>query len=306
MPSHQLPSLPLCTADEPTAWPLSAASWSADDSRRTLREEDVHRVMEDACDHDDHATQDSAHIALEQQHNSRFESDGVRYRASHSHRHRSTPSTPVVSPRASPPASESRVSQCILARQVYLVKLCRALIMYGAPKHRLEEYIYLHPELHDDRLRLGPAELELVRVSEGIDHGRLQDVHDINMDVAHDRLGVEEAARRLDEVLDKRPMFEVWFLILIYGLASACVAPFAFKGRLIDLPIAFILGCIVGLLQLVFAANGELACVSDFLAAAITSFLARGFGSINDEQLFCPSTLAQSSLVMNLPGSMFL
>ncbi|KAG6316563.1 hypothetical protein E4U22_006978, partial [Claviceps purpurea] len=29
----------------------------------------------------------------------------------------------------------------ILAREKYLVKLCRALIMYGAPKHRLEEYM---------------------------------------------------------------------------------------------------------------------------------------------------------------------
>ncbi|KAG6050199.1 hypothetical protein E4U39_004604 [Claviceps sp. Clav50 group G5] len=113
---------------------LSAASWSADDSRRNLGDEDVHRVMDGAGDHDDPVTQDDAHIASEQQHHSRFESDGVRYRASHSRRHPSTPSPespPAVSPRASPPAPESRP----------LVKLSGALIMYGTPPHQLEEYM---------------------------------------------------------------------------------------------------------------------------------------------------------------------
>ncbi|CCE26767.1 uncharacterized protein CPUR_00236 [Claviceps purpurea 20.1] len=145
--------------------------------------------------------------------------------------------------------------------------------------------------------------VELVRASEGIDLGRVQDVHDINMDVAHDRLGVEEAGRRLDEVSGARSEYKVWFLILMYGLASACVAPFGFGGRLIDLPIAFILGCTVGVLQLVFAdKSGRHAEVLEFLAAAITSFMARGFGSINHGQLFCFSALAQSSIVMCLPG----
>ncbi|KAG6063607.1 hypothetical protein E4U16_000857 [Claviceps sp. LM84 group G4] len=207
----------------------------------------------------------------------------------------------------------------ISARQKYLIKLAGALIMYGTPPHQLEEYMSMSSRaLEIDALffylpgcmaiifahsTAGPAEANVVRASEGIDLGRQQDVHDILMDVAHDRLGVEEAARRLDGVSGARPEFEVWFLILMYGLASACVAPFGFEGRLIDLPIAFILGCNVGLLQLVFTAKNELrALVFDFLAAVMTSFLARGFGSINNGQLFCFSTLAQSSLVICLPG----
>ncbi|CCE26765.1 uncharacterized protein CPUR_00234 [Claviceps purpurea 20.1] len=149
--------------------------------------------------------------------------------------------------------------------------------------------------------------VEQVHASEGIDLGRAQDVHDINMDVAHGRLGVEEGARRLDEVSGARSEYKVWFLILMYGLASACVAPFGFGGRLIDMPIAFILGCTVGVLQLVFAAKSErYAYVFEFLPAAITSFMARGFGSINNGQLFCFSALAQSSIVMCLPGYVIL
>ncbi|KAG6088724.1 hypothetical protein E4U30_000221 [Claviceps sp. LM220 group G6] len=311
---------------------VSTESWLTDDSMRSSEDEEIHGTMDSAGDHDDHddhATQDDAHSASEQQHHSLSESDGVRYRASHSRRHPSTPSPPVVSPRASPraspPASESRVRggpvhmSSISARQRYLIKLSRALIMYGAPPHQLEEYMSMSSralEIEGEfsyipgymaisfaRSTAGPAEVKLVKVSEGMNLGRQQDVYDILMDVAHDRLGVEEGSRRLDGVPDARPESKVWFRILMYGLASACVAPFGFEGRLVDLPIAFILGCIVGLSQLVFTAKTEpRARVYDFLAAVVTSFLARGFGSINNGQLFCFSTLAQSSLVMCLPG----
>ncbi|KAG5967052.1 hypothetical protein E4U57_001381 [Claviceps arundinis] len=311
---------------------VSTESWFTDDSMRSSEDEEIHGVMDSAGDHDDHVTQDDAHSASEQQPHSRFESDGVRYRASHSRRHPSTPSPPVVSPRASPrvspPASESRVRggpvhmSSISARQQYLIKLSRALIMYGAPPHQLEGYMSMSSRALEiegkffyipggmaisfARSTAGPAEVKLVKVSEGMDLGRQQDVYDILMDVAHDRLGVEEGERRLDGVSGARPKSKVWFRILMYGLASACVAPFGFEGRLVDLPIAFILGCIVGLSQLVFTAKTERARVCDFLAAVVTSFLARGFGSINNGQLFCFSTLAQSSLVMCLPGYLVL
>ncbi|KAG5981953.1 hypothetical protein E4U55_002460 [Claviceps digitariae] len=211
----------------------------------------------------------------------------------------------------------------IISRHQYLLKLCRALMMYGAPTHRLEEYMTMSSRVLEiegqflyipgcmiisfDDSTTHTAEVKLVRVPQGIDLGKLRDVHDIYKDVVHDKLGVEEAARRLDEVLNRRLKFQVWFQVLVYGLASACVAPFAFEGRFIDLPIAFLLGCIVGLLQLVFAPNNELyAHVFEVSAAVITSFLARGFGSIQGGELFCFSTLAQSSIALILPGYMVL
>ncbi|KAG6072291.1 hypothetical protein E4U33_003309 [Claviceps sp. LM78 group G4] len=107
---------------------------------------------------------------------------------------------------------------------------------YGAPTHRLEEYMSMSSRALEiearflyipDCVTIGldpgpsmahPAEVELVRVSEGINLGRQQDVHDILMDVTHDRLGVEEA-RRLDEVLDKRPKFEV---LPVYHIKPPC------------------------------------------------------------------------------------
>jgi uncharacterized membrane protein YjjP (DUF1212 family) len=72
---------------------------------------------------------------------------------------------------------------------------------------------------------------------------------------------------------------------------------------MIDLPIAFILGCILGILQLIVAPRSLLyANVFEIVAAMVTSFLARAFGSINGGNLFCFPALAQSAIALILPG----
>ncbi|KAM3484501.1 hypothetical protein MY8738_002190 [Beauveria namnaoensis] len=206
-----------------------------------------------------------------------------------------------------------------IARHRYLMKLCRALMMYGAPTHRLEEYMTMSARVLEiesqflylpscmiisfDDSSTHTTEVKLIRVPQGIDLGKLRDVHNIYKHVVHDKLGVEDATKQLDEVINRDTKFPVWFRIIMYGVASASVAPFAFEGRFIDLPCAFILGCIVGILQLVFAPSNELyAHVFEVSASIITSFIARGFGSINNGQLFCFSALAQSSIALILPG----
>ncbi|ATY61169.1 DUF1212 domain membrane [Cordyceps militaris] len=206
-----------------------------------------------------------------------------------------------------------------IARHRYLMKLCRALMMYGAPTHRLEEYMTMSARVLEiesqflylpscmiisfDDSSTHTTEVKLIRVPEGIDLGKLRDVHNIYKHVVHDKLGVEDATKQLEDVINSDTKFPVWFRIIMYGVASASVAPFAFEGRFIDLPCAFILGCIVGILQLVFAPSNELyAHVFEVSASIITSFIARGFGSINNGQLFCFSALAQSSIALILPG----
>ncbi|KAJ4226445.1 hypothetical protein NW759_005031 [Fusarium solani] len=211
----------------------------------------------------------------------------------------------------------------IIQRHRYLLKLCRALMMYGAPTHRLEEYMTMSSRVLEieaqflylpgcmiisfDDSTTHTTEVKLVRVPQGIDLGRLRDVHNIYKEVVHDKVGVEEATKRLDEVILNKPKFNIWLRVFLYGVASACVAPFAFQGRFIDLPIAFILGAIVGILQLVLAPSNELyAHVFEVSAAVVTSFLGRAFGSINNGELFCFSALAQSSIALILPGYMVL
>jgi uncharacterized membrane protein YjjB (DUF3815 family) len=81
----------------------------------------------------------------------------------------------------------------------------------------------------------------------------------------------------------------------------------AFQARLIDIPIAFFLGSLLGFMQLIVAPQSDLySNVFEISAAVVTSFLARAFGSIRGGNLFCFSALAQSSIALILPGYMVL
>jgi len=211
----------------------------------------------------------------------------------------------------------------IISRHQYLIKLCEALMMYGAPTHRLETYMRMSARvlaiegqfmylpgtmiISFDDSNTHTTEVKIIRSPQGVDLGRLRDVHQIYKEVVHDRIGVEEATSRLKDVIGRKDKFPVWLRILLFGLASATVAPFGFEGRYIDMPIAFILGCLVGFLQLFLAPSNELyANVFEITAAVATSLLSRAFGSINSGNLFCFSALAQSSIALILPGYMVL
>ena len=148
---------------------------------------------------------------------------------------------------------------------------------------------------------------------QGVDLGRLADTHNVYKNVVHDLIGVEEATQELDEIMSRRPRFNKWILVLMYGLASATVGPFAFGARPIDMPVIFCLGCLVGLMQHILAPRSVLySNVFEVSAAVLTSFLARALGSIKitrngqTEELFCFSALAQSSIALILPGFMVL
>ncbi|GIK01804.1 hypothetical protein Aspvir_005845 [Aspergillus viridinutans] len=213
----------------------------------------------------------------------------------------------------------------LLSRQRYLIRLCRALMKYGAPTHRLEEYMTMTARVLEidgqflyipgcmiisfDDASTHTTEVKVVRSAQGVDLGKLSDVHIVYKEVIHDVIGVEEAIQRLEEIMKKKNKYSVWMLILVHGFASASVGPFAFNARPIDLPIAFLLGCLLGVLQLVLSPRSNLySNVFEISAAVLTSFLARAFGSIRyeGERLFCFSALAQSSIALILPGYMVL
>jgi uncharacterized membrane protein YjjP (DUF1212 family) len=212
-----------------------------------------------------------------------------------------------------------------LARQNYLRRLCKALMMYGAPTHRLEEYLNMSARVLEieaqflympgcmivafDDSSVHTSEVKLVRTSQGVDLGKLRDVHEIYKDVVHDRIGVEDATPRLEAIMARKDKFNRWLRVPMYGLASATVGPFAFNARFIDLPFCFLLGCIIGWLQLIVAPGNDLISnVFEIGASVITSFAARALGSIRHDgkELFCFSAMAQSSIALILPGFMVL
>lgn len=144
----------------------------------------------------------------------------------------------------------------------------------------------------------------LSRTAQGLELGKLKDVHEIYKEVLHDVISVDEAIDRLSKVMDSGDKYNKWLRVLGFGLASATVAPFGFEGRLIDMPMCFLLGAIVGYLQLIAAPSSPIYNnVFEVGATIITSFIARGLGSIGGaNSLFCFSAMAQSSIALILPG----
>lgn len=209
----------------------------------------------------------------------------------------------------------------LLARQQYIMQLCRALMKYGAPTHRLEEYMLMTSNVlevkaqflyipgcmfmsFDDPLTR-TAEVKIIRVVQGLDLSRLAETHNVYKNVVHDLVGVESATQDLDEIMQRKPRYNRWTLVLLTGLASVAVGPYSFGARPIDLPIIFVLGCLVGFMQHILApASATYSNVLEVSAAILTSFLARAFGSIqhNGDRVFCFAAMAQSSIAMILPG----
>ena len=206
-----------------------------------------------------------------------------------------------------------------MSRQAYLMKMCRALMNYGAPTHRLEEQMRMSARVLEiegqflyipgcmiisfDDSRTHTTEVKIVRTQQAIDLGKLREVHDIYKETLHDMISVDVAMDRLDACTRRPQRYPNWMLVPVYGLASACVGPFAFGARPIDLPIAFFLGCCLGFMQLILAPKSELySNIFEVTAAVFTSFLARAFGSIRGGQVFCFSALAQSAIALILPG----
>jgi uncharacterized membrane protein YjjP (DUF1212 family) len=206
-----------------------------------------------------------------------------------------------------------------LSRQDYIIKLCRALMIFGAPTHRLEEYLSMTARVLEidgqflylpgcmiisfDDKSTHTTEVRIVRTAQGIDLGKLKDVHHIYKEVMHDVIGVEEGTSKLDVLMTSKDKFNPWLRVLIFGLTSATAGPFSFSARLIDLPLSFCFGCLVGVLQLIVAPKSQLySNIFEVSATVVVSFLARAFGSIKGGNLFCFSAMAQSGIVMLLPG----
>ncbi|EXJ76348.1 uncharacterized protein A1O5_00856 [Cladophialophora psammophila CBS 110553] len=213
----------------------------------------------------------------------------------------------------------------IIACRKYLKKLARCLMAVGAPTHRLEEYmktsaralnidgdfLYMPGSMLvsiNDRVTMS-TEVTLVKESQNVDLGKFRDVFDVYKLVIHGKYTAEQGTADLDEIMRKRGRHCLPLRIFAYGIAAIAVGPFAFAARPVDFGPSFILGCILGWLQLVVVTRSEqFSHVFEILASVLISFASRGLGSIYHKgtAVFCFSAIAQSSIALILPGYMVL
>lgn len=211
----------------------------------------------------------------------------------------------------------------ILQRQRFILRMCKALMLYGAPTHRLEEYMIMTSRVLeiDGQFVYFPgtmivafgdaatrtSEVHLVRCAQGVNLSKLSETHHMYKGVIHDLVGVEEASAKLEELLARKNLYPPWLCVFFYGLGSAMVTPFAFSGGWYDIPISFGVGLCVGYLQFYVSSKSNLySSVFEVTASIVVSFIARAIGSINGGNTFCFSAIAQGSLALILPGYIIL
>lgn len=216
-----------------------------------------------------------------------------------------------------PPSTKERTSR----EQVYLIQICRALMMFGAPTHRLEMFMKLSADAvglplqsfylpgcmflsFNDTLQASQG-VQIVRCTPSLNLSKLRDAHFVYKDVIHKGVGVDDATAQVRDIIERKEKFPRWARILSYGLASAFIGPVSYGARPIDLPIIFIIGSMIGFLELILAPKSELyGYVFEISVAILASFVGRGFGSIpfNSNPGFCFSAISQASIVLILPG----
>jgi uncharacterized membrane protein YjjP (DUF1212 family) len=203
----------------------------------------------------------------------------------------------------------------------YIYKLAKALMLYGAPGHRLERYLsmtaialrvnvdftYLpdHMTMYIDDDMNHTGYTRLIKGA-GTDLGRWLDVHNVSKHVINDRMTIEDGAYELREITNRKSEHSDWFLFFIYGLAGIGIAPFAYGARFVDLPLCFVLSVMLGVMQVKLAPRNHLYSVLFEVSAAITfSFLGRLLGSIRNlegDRVFCYGAVSEAAINLIQPG----
>ena len=210
----------------------------------------------------------------------------------------------------------------LIHRQEFLLTLCKAFMLFGAPNHRLEEYMTLTAKVLEVEATFiylpgmmlanfsdpvtRTSDLKLVRVGQGLNLNKLDQAHDIYESVVYDRIGVDEASKELADLFSSKEFLNTYWIILLYGLSSMFVLIF-FNGAWLDMIPSFCMGALLGFLQCVIAPKNALySSVFEVGSAILLSFIGRAIGSIANGKYFCFSAIVLSGLSMILPGYMIL
>ncbi|KAI7819433.1 hypothetical protein BC939DRAFT_400413 [Gamsiella multidivaricata] len=200
----------------------------------------------------------------------------------------------------------------ILTRQSFLIMMTKALILYGAPSHRIEETCVLlarkmevdasfsllpglmtvsfsDPETHTSDTRH-------LKCSQGMDMSRLAEVHRIALAVLRGE-SIEKANRELEQVTLEPPIYPLWLTLLGWLGSSACVAPLAFGGGWYDMVVAGFCGLMVGILGIVAGKFPVYGNVFEMTSSILVGFVAKAFGD-----RVCFSAVALAGVVVLLPG----
>ena len=220
----------------------------------------------------------------------------------------------------------SRLASDVLEKNIYLLKLCKAFLLFGIQAHRLEEYLHITADFLEIAAEsqyvphcmfvvltnpfFEQNEIHLLKESTSVDLGKLEDIYHVYESVVGQEANLQTAIRNLDSIIRRRRTYRNFLLILLHGVAALCAGTFAFSARPVDFPPLFLFGCLLAILQLIVLRTPiRNSHILEVLTSIIVAFTARALGSIynaNGEPYLCFSGIVQGTIALILPGHIIL
>ncbi|KAF4622432.1 hypothetical protein D9613_009458 [Agrocybe pediades] len=207
----------------------------------------------------------------------------------------------------------------IIQRQEFLMKLTRAMMMFGGPSHRLQSQIMSAARVLDIHLNLlylpdvvlisfdddtsGTSHIKLIKQTSALDLGKLKDAFALYWKVIHDKLSVSDASTELDALMRKEPLYNWWQQILIGGMCSAAICTISFGGSFLDAVISFPFGALLVVIQTLGARNILYTYVFEVTVTTLFSFISAALATTH---IICYPAVTSSSVVLILPGFLVL
>jgi uncharacterized membrane protein YjjP (DUF1212 family) len=203
----------------------------------------------------------------------------------------------------------------ILQRQEFILKLARAMMMFGGPTHRLQAQIQSTAKVLEidlscmylpdtmiisfDDSATGTSNIKFIRQGSALDLGKLQDAYQLYWRVIHDECSVSEASSELNKLMLKKPFYNWWQLVLIGGFCSMAICSVSFAGSFIDSLVVFPMGALLVAVQLLSVRNELYSNVFEITIATLLSFISAALAATHK---FCYPAVTSSSVVLILPG----
>ncbi|OAC98323.1 hypothetical protein MUCCIDRAFT_181517 [Mucor lusitanicus CBS 277.49] len=202
----------------------------------------------------------------------------------------------------------------ILQKQEFLRKLCKSLMLYGCPAHRLEyamrqvsrtlavdaEYVFIPNVMLVTFIdsTTHTTETHFIRQSQTFEMHRLADIYRLEKLVAHGEVSVDEALEFIDKVYDQPPIYPLWLHPFVYALAAFSGCVLFYGGRWQEAGVAAALGMVFASNEIFSAAISSFQPIWEITVCILIGFVARGIQKFG----FCFTPIAFSSFIIVLPG----
>ena len=196
----------------------------------------------------------------------------------------------------------------------FVLRLGRALHVYGIPAHRLEEVMGKAAErlglqgqffstptaIFASFGRQDEQRTFLMRVTPGeVNLGKIAELDDVTTGVLRGALDPAEGSKQIDSILAEPHHYGAALTTIAFSLASAAASRFL-GGGVKEIAASALIGLVIGLLSLLVGKYQSFGKVFEFMAAGAASALAGSFTFVFGAYAVSNATLA--GLIVLMPG----